>query len=352
MRTIKICLALNEMEYGEALALGLLRINRFFSIVDPTKENYDILVTDDISLAADRMVYLTVEQGEEIIDEDRKLFILYKYQHVGRISKMLRLAHSLYSDTEMLSDECERTNIISVCASAGGAGCTSVAFGLCLELTRFHKKKVLYLNLEEFESTTKFIPDDCNGEQNISRYLYRLRYGKMDKTPSAAGYLTQEQFGISSFRSARGRNPLRELNETEFVKFINNIVKERLFTDVVLDCGNGLDDAIVSAMKLSCCICHINGRTQNDQRRKTYIQTALNRTGEEEKICWLDVNNFSDAVGTADDWMQHEPEEGQIVIVRSDSSFVEIDGIVNISMDKSFGHGIRNLLGQIQSFCR
>jgi hypothetical protein len=356
MRTIKICLAFNEADYSTALAMSLMRVNRFLSIGEYAKESYDLLLTDDPTLAADQMVYFTDEQMEEKIDEDKKIFIVYKYQPSGRISKILKLAYSLYSEMEMLSQNCEEANIISVCSSTGGTGCTSVAMGLCMELSRFHQQRVLYLNLEEFESTGMFFGEDCGGLQNITGYLYRVVYEQGGKIPSVVGYLTQNEHDIYAFRPSRGRNPLRELNESEFVKFMNAVLKEGLFSHVIVDCGTGMDDAIISAMRLSSKVCHLSSKSSHQTRTQTYLQTAKHKTGATDQENWVFVSNFQhmpyadlednlffkDETGN-----ENQTETSGFKIPTDASSFAMIDGHMKIEMDKWFGNGVRNLLANI-----
>lgn len=348
MRTIQLCLAMNETDYGMSLARSLIQISRFFYIGDQPMESYDLILTDDLSMSADKMVFFTDEQADEIVDINRKIFIIYKYQHAGQISKILNLAHSLFSETELISEHCEAATIISVCASAGGVGCTSIAMGLCLELAKFQGQRVLYLCLEEFESTTMFFPGAGMETPNIVGYLYRLLKGSQDKNPSVTGYLLQNEFAVFAFRPSPGRNPLRELNESDFIKFINAVLGEGIFSHVIVDCSNGMDEAISAAMKLSSKVCHVAADSVYHLRMQSYLQNALFRAGDAVKDDWIFVNNFPKY--TYDNWdlTPDNAEETDIMIPFDSSSFKNIDGRMMIMTDKLFGRSIQNLLASIR----
>lgn len=355
MKTIRICLMTKDPEYGTALSRSLQLQCKFFSIQmeekrqenqgnELEKDEYDIFLTDDMNLSAKKTVYLSEDPASAWIEPQSESFVIYKYQHVGNISTVLRLAHSVYSQTEMLSDETEQVNIISISASSGGVGCTSVALGICQELTRFHGKKVLYVSLEEFESTAIYFPSSNVESTNISRFLYSILNDKNAARWVADGYMQKEQYGISAFHPAKGRNPLRELSGCEFVKFINHVTKDKVYTDIVLDCGNGLDGSIVSAFELSNWVFHISGKNPDSSRKEAYLRTVAHRAGRIDSFRTSDVHNFYEEAELDGLEMNKEMENEQLVIEEDPTSFMEINGHRIISLDKTFGQGIRQIV--------
>jgi MinD-like ATPase involved in chromosome partitioning or flagellar assembly len=347
MKTINVYLDTNDSDYNLALAKSLLQHSKCFTIQADSpqmeQEEWDIYLTDNMNASAERIVYLTEEPSLATVNEETSCYILHKYQHIGYISNILRLAHSDYSKSEMLSDETENANIICICATSGGTGCTSVSLGLCQELTRFHGKKVLYISLEEFESTLTHFPDAHHEANNITKLVYSILNlnGGCNSTPAA--YISKNDFGVSAFHPARGRNPLRDLTGNEFIKFINHITKEKLFTDLVLDCGNGLDSSILSAFQLSAGIYHVTGKNPDHNRKSTYLRTVANRLTTKNATGIMDVHNF---------YVENEVEDGspliddrkhKLTIEQDYSSFDIINECYVISLDKMFGQGIRNL---------
>ena len=349
MKTINLCLLINEPEYSTALSISLLTNYKYFSIETDNNLPFDILLTDDMKLTEERAVFLTEDPTNERVDEEGKIFVLYKYQHIGRISNILRLAYSVFANDEIMTEEIEKTNIVSICSSDGGVGCTSVALGISQELARFHGKQVLYLNLEEFESTAFYFPDANGGSNNISRFIYTLLYSQNGENRSPIGYLVKDGYGISTFRPAKGRNPLRDLNDNEFVKFMKQILKENVYTDLIVDCGNGVDESIISALSLSGHVFYVMGKSTNSDRMKAYLRTVSNRGEALDKSIWSHVYNFY--------WEQEKPEninqndyETVIYKIRdAESSFERMNGQINISIDKDFGQGVRQIVEQFST---
>jgi MinD-like ATPase involved in chromosome partitioning or flagellar assembly len=347
MKTINVYLDTKDSDYNIALSKSLLQHSKYFAIQagSPQQEHreWDLYLTDDMNASAIRAVYLTEDPSLATINEETSCYILHKYQHIGHISNTLRLAHSDYSKSEMLSDEIEHANIICVCSSSGGTGCTSVALGLCQELTRFHGKKVLYISMEEFESTATHFPDSYHENNNITKFVYSILNVNASCNATPTGYMLKDEYGVFAFHPARGRNPLRDLNGNEFVKFINHITKEKLFTDLVLDCGNGLDDSIVSTFSLSAVIFHVTGKNLDRNRRTTYLRTVANRLAIKNTSGIKDVLNF---------YVEKEVEDGaplieetiEELIIEDDSASLDfVNGRSVISLDKMFGQGIRDL---------
>ncbi len=348
MKIINICLETHDLDYATALSKSLLQHSKFFSIKfnrshEDDKE-WDLLLTDDMTIAAERTVYLTEDPSLESMNVDDGRYILYKYQQVSRISNMLRFAHSDFSKSEMISDETVQTNIISICSSSGGSGCTSVAMGICQELARFHGKKVLYISLEEFESTDTYFPESMFHNDNITKYLYAILFsnGRVSCIPEE--YMLEDEYGIFAFRPVRGRNPLRALTGNEFLQFINHITREKIFTDLILDCGNGLDDTIVSAYQISSNICHVFGKSPNYNRRANYLFAVRNKVEKTNLLGLLNVfNKYSESEKYA---AESIPESDQTTFVIEDepTSFESVNGRKIVSVDKVFGQGIRQLV--------
>ena len=351
MKTINIFLETKDPDYSTALAKSLQQHNKSFSIEVGSHQQrhgeWDLYLTDDMNASADKTVYLTDEPALATVNEENACYILYKYQHVGHISNILRLAHSDYSNSEMLSDETMHANIISICSSSGGTGCTTVALGICQELTRFHGKRVLYINMEEFESTATYFSYSNQLTNNITKYVYSILNKKDGLRSTPEGYMLKDEYGVFAFHPATGRNPLRELNGNEFTQFINHITKEKLFSDLILDCGNGLDDSIVSAMRMSAKIFHVTGKCPDSNRRTNYLRTMANRLSVKDSTGVLEVINFYVEPDMEDGEPLTEIKNEELRIETDASSFDVMDGHRIICLDKMFGQGIRDIVQHI-----
>jgi len=351
MKAINVYLETKDEDYSIALAKSLQQHGKYFSIQvgNTHQEQYewDLYLTDDMNASAERTVYLTEDPTLATVNVENTCYILYKYQHIGHISNILRLAHSDYSKSEILSDETEQANIISICSASGGTGCTSVALGVCQELTRFHGKKVLYISMEEFESISTYYPDAYHETNNITKFVYSILNKNDCCSYTPEGYMMKDEYGVFAFYPAKGRNPLRELTGKEFIKFINHLTKEKLFTNLILDCGNGLDDSIVSAYQLSEIIFNVIGKSPDLNRRANYLRTVASRLSIRDTTGIRDVFNLYIAPETENGESLSETKKEQLTIEEDCASFEIINGRRVISIDKMFGQGIREIVQHI-----
>lgn len=354
MKTINVYLVAKDLDYSTAFSKSLLQHSKFFSIqigntqhVQQGQCDWDLYLTDDMNSSAQKVVFLTEEPALATCNDENSCYIIHKYQHIGHIANLLRLAHSNYSKTQMLSDETEQSNIIGVCSSSGGTGCTSVALGICQELTRYYGKKTLYISLEEFESTASHFPNSWDETNNLTRFIYGMIHKEKSHTITPLGYMMKDDYGVHAFHPARGRNPLRELTENEFIQFINCITAEKFFTDLIIDCGNGLDYSIGSALQLSSRIFHITGKMPSIQRKQNYFRTFKNLLATNASMGIIDVLNFyiSDEVEDMESMAVSKNEE--LTIEEDYSSFIDLSGRKAISLDKMFGQGIRDLVQHV-----
>jgi len=358
MKTINIVLATTDLDYGEALSRSLQLYNRYFSIrltksapsedIIGNRSDYDILLTDQFETTAPRIVYLTSDPDAVKTDERKQMFSVYKYQPASQIAAILRLAHSSFSKTEIVTDETEQTNIVCIGSSSGGSGCTAIALAICQELVRFHGKIILYISLEEFESTADYFPAGNQETNNISRYLYSILKHPDEVKITPQGYMLQDDYGIKAFHPAKGRNPLRELLEGEFGKFITHITKEKCFSHIVIDCGNGFDNCIRSAFRLSKTIVHVEGKSTCDTRQKSYINTVASCCGGLEADELLNVRNFYLEPEENDLSIEQDTTIKILTIEEDPGSFEVLDGRRFISLDKAFGAGIREIADRLK----
>lgn len=344
MKTIRICIKVGDPDYCQALSKGLLGDGKFFSIETDDSNEYDLLLTDDRSAPQKGTVFLTGNPALEQLDENLKVFMLYKYQHVGRIGSALRLAHSVFSGFVPMPDRIEKVNVICVCSHEGGAGCTSVSLGICRELAGFEAKRVLYISMEEFPSTSHYFPDAKPGPWNVANLLYAAIHKNKPDSVSPSGYMLCDEYDVFTFRPSPGRNPLRELDRSQFNRFIDIVLNEGTFTDLVFDCGNGLDESIESVLRMADHCCHMIGKTKDPERLGCYLRTTENRTGPLTGLQRLFVKNFEERKETREDELDESEEHGLLAISNSPSCFQVVDERKRFTCANEFGNGIRKVV--------
>ncbi len=357
MDTITIHIIMKDFEYGRAMARGLQEQSRYFSVIQEEINNFNIsqvnegslVVTDDdkmVQFVEIRSVILTEKQSEAIICEESKTFRIYKYQRASNIARLLRLAYRIYSGREVVSQETEDITLISIFAVEGGVGCTSIALGVCQELHRFHGKKVLYISLEEFVSAGEYFLTSADN-LGIKHYLYLLLHKSNEVCITPEGYMTRDEYGVSSFYYPLGRNPLRQLKETEYVQFINHIVKNSDFTHIVVDCGNGMDQVIQTDLSISNACGLVCRKSTNEYRKDGYFLVNQNEMGKitfEEPVV---IQNFYEDSETEEFEATANENEGNCFVCKDYSSFETQNEKTNILLDRNFGEGIREVTNRL-----
>lgn len=363
MDIINICLLTKDVEYGEALSKTLQNENRFFSVTMmnlkessfPDLGEYDLILTDeDVTIQLDHKVVVRLSEkrsstGKEGSPEECPVF---KYQSSRDIAKDITLIYSRFYGRPVILNTGDKPCVTAVFSAAGGAGCTSVALGLCQELQRFHGRKVLYLSLEEFESTNGYFkPVNVDSRLGLSRFLYHLLYKKSGLESGITEFLLSDEYGVCTFASASGRNPLLDLNEEELIQFLGYLVGSPGFDNILVDCGNSGGLAQIAHLKLADRHVYV-GRQEENQLRKhnffTWLQKSMGEIPHPDPIV---VTNFyrddemedNEKCETVSSLGESEPIE----IYEDPGSFSVSDNASQIKLDQNFGVGIRDLTRKI-----
>ena len=196
MKQIKLLIADRDIEYSTALGKAL--INRFpiFKVVvkdgkyyKPENafngkicEIYDIILLDGELKSrfncSNKDIQKIVGLCGENTDVCENEGFIYKYSGAAEISAHIQFIYARNSGKENFINSKTQTIIIGFTGAAGGTGKTSAALSVARELAFSHKYKVLYLSMEELESTEVYMYDQ-GGRGTISDYIYYLcRTGK------------------------------------------------------------------------------------------------------------------------------------------------------------------------------
>jgi hypothetical protein len=116
-----------------------------------------------------------------------------------------------------------------------------------------------------------------------------------------------------------------------------------LFTDLILDCGNGFEDSVVTTLQLSEFIIHVAGKNPDSQRNDNFLCTLANRLAKKDPSEIIEVLNFHSAPEPEDGEILFESKDQTITIEEDPKSFNIINECYLISLDKMFGQGIRDI---------
>ncbi len=226
---------------------------------------------------SDNIIYLTDRLSLVNMDYNGRRFALFKYEPTNDLVSLLFDIYSCLTGRSVSLVKRDNVIVLAFASCAGGTGCTTIARAVCQELVRFRGKRVLYLSLEEVESTGDYmtVPQEIRTE---GEYLYRL-LGK-EKAPFPESYLMQDVFGVRSFAPAAGRNPFRELSIADMQRLLSALMDSRLFDVIVADVSTCLSEAAIGLMEPAGHICLIAPASEPSCRERNYMKQLKSSCGE------------------------------------------------------------------------
>ena len=298
MEHITIILVSSDQEYGKALGLGLLHVCRSFMIrilnpqeilQDNEKNSSDLIIWDgelpeEADVMQGCMIQLVEKPSMIRMDFRKKEFCLYRYSCAQSfVSDIFEIYENL-TGRHPVNVARPDIRIFAFTSWEGGAGCSTAAVAVGRELCRYHQRKVLYLSLEEVESTENFF-SSYSGAKSMGRYLYHL-FHKMagedviSKMPFLDGYVIRDEFGLETFAPTRGRNPLRELDPEEFSLFLDSLMQSGRYDTILLDAGDSLSPLDLTCIELAEKVCLIASAQSSAFREAQYMQYLICRCSE------------------------------------------------------------------------
>jgi len=289
--------------------------------------------------------------------------VLYKYSSVQELAAGILLYYSLLTGKENFLWSGEKSKIIAFCSAKGGVGKTTIAFGAGQALRRYYSKSVLYLSMEEIESTLLYMKGRESGFENgfeegrgLCEYLYYLFKTEGHK-PDAEAFMLCDKFGVKAFMPGRGRNRLRELDSEKMALFFKEISESGAYDYILVDMGESFGDEVKWIFN----ICHkivvvSPPEGEHDERQSRflkYLQFVVGKSSENTIIPV--VNKINDREDIKDRKDRKDIKDREDVLNDDESVYIEfdpdsIDGsgeIIEISIDQDFGAGIKNLVKKI-----
>lgn len=151
-------------EFFNQIDLEIITERQYFLDLFSRPQRAEILILSeelyDSSLQKHNIGYIFVmmEQNEEHGTEELNVNKLYKYTSVKEIFN--EIVGKSKGAFQMESDERQETQIILVTSANGGAGKTTIAMGVSAFLTKYYKKRVLYLNASRLQNFQYMLDND------------------------------------------------------------------------------------------------------------------------------------------------------------------------------------------------
>ena len=177
MENIRLAVVSKDKDYGRALSLALVDVYKNFTVTlyqnQPEAEQlsyFDLVVSDFEGKHEQQGIYLVEKPSMVDKNYETKIFRLYKYSNVRQLAGELLFIYSFLTGRKAIPLKNQDLRMVALGSVEGGAGCTSAAMALAQELKRFHGKRVMYVSLEELESTLEYM-ESFPGGRSISEYL-------------------------------------------------------------------------------------------------------------------------------------------------------------------------------------
>ena len=225
---------------------------------------------------------------------------------------------------------------------------------LAQELKRFHGKRVLYLSLEELESTLEFMQPFPEGK-SISEYLYYLFNDDAgQRMPFIESFLVFDDYGVDGFLPAPGRNLLKGLNGEEMQSFIGAIMDTGRYDFLIIDVGCDLGKSALCTYELANHICLVSLRPQSCYKEERMLEYLTFLKGELiiDRMAKILNRAAPSSIEEADAEPENKSHDEELlttaaVLPFDPASFTLREGIRKISLDSPYGSGIKKLTDAI-----
>lgn len=301
MENIKLALITADRDYGRALGLALVEVYKNFTVtlyqstpVHNELDRVDLVLMDtaDDTLVKHKMIQLVEKQSQTDKDFDEKRFRLYKYSNVRQLAGELLFLYTFLTGRKAVPMRNGNARIIVFGAPEGGSGCTTAAMAFAQEFRRFHGKKVIYISLEEIESTLEYMRPFKDGN-SISDYLYYLFNDKdTEHFPFLESFTVMDDYGVEAFMPSPGRNVLKTLSPEEMQYFVSAVMDTGNYDVVVIDASSNLDKAALTCYEMANRIFFVTRADRCEYKTERFLEYVTFVKGEKVVERMENLQNF------------------------------------------------------------
>ena len=228
------------------------------------------------------IVYLTDRTSLVNTDHDKSRYALYKYSRADAIVAAVFDIYSHLTGRQAMIVKSNTVRLFAFASYCGGAGCTTVTRAVCQELARFRSKKVLYLSMEDVESSADYLAAETGnppwGIQSEGEFLYRLL--SKNTLPFLQPYMVRDAFGVCSFSPPAGKNPLRDLSGEDAQRLLAFLVESAEFDVIAADLSTSLSEGALTFIEAAERVCVIRRTNELRMREKNYLNQLERSCGE------------------------------------------------------------------------
>ncbi|HYE69370.1 MAG TPA: hypothetical protein VEA58_12205 [Anaerovoracaceae bacterium] len=381
MSAYKLLIAEKDLEYGRALSRAVSNLHNEFeiTIVDLgalgkaksfgriAYQEYDLIliggcpdgtaekISSKISNCS-KVVILTDYSVENLLKQsennENHYWYLYKYENINNLVADLNYLIAFITGKKSLMRKTFTPELICFYSVSGGAGKTVIALGTSRELSRYHDKRVLYLNFEEIPATELYLKNNKEN-RNIGDFLYFLfEKNNVNLCSHPEGFTSHDEFGVETFYPTKGRNDLNHLTQEELICFLKLISDSCRYDYITMDLRNDLseetlfllnqcgriiliqNDDPVSKYKNSKFLAYLSERTTFNFKDRIIL--AINK-----------VYGLESEMDNSKDFNLYHSKS--ITIEKDDNSFRYTLSHLDIDLNHAFGIGIKKIADEILS---
>ena len=347
MENINIALITEDRAYGRALGLALVNVYRNFTVtlfqsvpVHNELDRMDLVLSDsgsDLKIRG-KNIFLTEKKSQIDKNYEDNIYKLYKYSNVRSLASELIFIYTNITGRKAVPVRNTNAKIVVFGAVEGGSGCTSAAVAFAQQMKRFHGKKVMYISLEEIESTFEYTGRTAAGK-SISEYLYYLFNCEDDQHfPFIESFLVSDRFGVDAFVPSPGRNVLNSLSKEEMQYFVSAALDTGGYDILVIDASNNLGKAAMTCYEMANNICLVTRNGNMNYKEERFIEYFTFIKGE--KI----LDRMGRVVNCADDTVGSGGLLKTVAVLPHDTSAFGVnEGVREIKPDGAYGEAISQL---------
>ncbi|MGI6748586.1 MAG: AAA family ATPase [Anaerovoracaceae bacterium] len=373
----KILLVEKDVGYGSAIAAAMSNSQSDYEVTiadfeklkekeyKKTLDRFDLILIGGYSLNTlessgfpklyiRKLVVLTESPVETLVNqikkENRRCWYLYKYTRLSVLLSDLSFLLTFITGKKYYTRNHVAPNIIGFFSASGGVGKTSIAIATARELSRFHDKKVLYLSFEDISATELYFRTNLVS-RNISDYLYFL-LEKQENNLSGRleSFVSNDSYGVETFSPSGSINDLRYLNNEELIIFLESIYESNRYDFIIVDLNCDLTECTQLLLEQCKKIVLIQSDRPVSSYKNEKLITSMESLGiiKSAEILIFVINMRTGIDSEIDNYEDGNTKKHRQIYIEDDkASFCLINSSMEISIDHSFGIGVKRIADEI-----
>lgn len=234
--------------------------------------------------------------GQRAICKFQKAELIYK-----QILSIFSENAGRFADLKLTDDDC---TVFAFSSPCGGTGTSSVAAACAMHFAS-RGKRVLYLNLNAFDSSDLFFSGE--GQFGMSDVIFSLKSKKANLAMKLESYVKQDISGVSFFSQSNFALDMLELKQEEKLQLLSELKILGAYDYIIIDMDFGLDKQHMDFYNKTHAVVMVGDGSESSNVKIKNAYSALVMTDQNSDVAManrfvLIYNRFSSKSGrTIDD---------------------------------------------------